>query len=179
MCKFLTDEPRIQHYKDDKWISFDNVLFKDKDNCIYLVPRNFVTDLYSIPNLLAWTVGDSAGRDPRPALLHDFGCAYHNVIRVYLNEAELLAKGYLTKYYSKSRNRTFTICENIPKEYLDLIPVTKGSINDMFGRMLKCLDIDKRREIRFGVCFNFNYYKSGKDYNWNNLYKEDNHYEDK
>lgn len=177
MCKFLTDETRIAHYKQDLWKTYDNVLYKDNDDSIYLVPRNFITDLYTIPNGLAWLVGDSAGRDPRPSLLHDFGCAYHNILKVNLKEDELTNLGYLHIHHSVKRNASFIVCEDIPKEYLELVPVTKGSINDMFGRMMKCLDIKGRKKIRFGVCFNFAYYSTGKEYNWDRLYEEDNHYE--
>ena len=159
---FLTDKARYEDYYKDLKISLDNVLYKDHDGTIYLCPRNFVTDLYSIPNALAWLVGDSAGRDCRPALLHDFICATHKAIQVNLTEAQLKE-----------------VCEDIPINYLSLVTFSKGQANNILGRAMESLDIDKRKLIRVGVAFNFNYYWNwDKDYSLkDNCYKLYQHYD--
>lgn len=173
---FLTDKARYEDYYKDLKMSLDNVLYKDHDGTIYLCPRNFVTDLYSIPNALAWLVGDSAGRDCRPALIHDFQCCYHAGLVVTLTEEQLKRLGYLHLHHSDSRNVDLLVCENIPKCYLKLPAKSKGEVNDLLGRMMKDLDVDKRKLIRVGVAFNFNFYWSKNEFDWNKLYKIDNHY---
>lgn len=176
---FLTDKARYEDYYKDLKISLDNVLYKDHDGTIYLCPRNFVTDLYSIPNALAWIVGDSAGRDCRPALIHDFICATHKAIKVNLTEAQLKGLGYLHTHYSNSRDIYIEVCEDIPINYLSLVTFSKGQANNILGRAMESLDIDKRRLIRVGVAFNFNYYWNwDKDYSLkDNCYKLYQHYD--
>lgn len=174
---FITDKARFEDYEKDLKIVLDNIVYLDKKTqSLYLAPRNFVTDLYSIPNGLAWLVGDSAGRDCRPAIIHDFGCAYHKLLKVELSPAQLARLGYLHKHHSTSRNIDVMVCEDIPEQYLSLVDVTKGSVNDLFGRMMNDLKLSRRKLIRAGVAFNFNFYWSKKDFDWNNLYKIDNHY---
>lgn len=176
-CRFLTSKARLEYYQNDLYLCLDNTLFQDEDGQIYLVPRNFVTDLYSIPNGLAWLVGDSAGRDPRPAILHDYLCEYHQGIRVKLTRYELINYGYLTIHYSKERNRGFIVCKDIPVEYLELTKMfSKGETNDFLRRAMKSLDVPKRKLIGGGICFNFNYLWSYSKLNLDNIYKIDNHY---
>lgn len=174
--RFLTSTPRVQHYKDDLWIMRDNLLYQDDNGKVYLVPRNFVTDFYSIPNWCDYLTGDSAGRTPEPCLVHDFGCAYHAVLEVQLTPDELLMYEYLHGHYDEKNDVLLTVCEDVPEEMLKLRPVTKGEINNMLGRMMRDLDVPKRHLIRFGVCFNFNFYWTGKQYTSDKLYKVDNHY---
>ena len=176
MGEFLTYKVRCQDYYKDLKLVVDNVLYQDDDGSIYLVPRNFVTDLYSIPNIFAFVVGDSAGRDTRPSIVHDFGCAYHKLIKVDLTKEQLKRLGYLRAHYSQEQQATITVCEDIPTYYLSFKEVTKGSINDMFGRMMDCLRIDKRGLIRAGVAFNFNFYFKKAPYTLLDCYKITNHY---
>lgn len=177
MGKFLTYKVRCQDYYKDLKLVLDNVLYQDDDNTIYIVPRYFVTDLYSIPNICAFLVGDSAGRDTRPSIVHDFGCAYHKLIKVNLTKPQLERLGYLRQHYSDIQQCEITICEDIPTCYLEFVEVTKGSINDMFGRMMECLNIDKRGLIRLGVAFNFNFYLKKYPYSLKDCYSITNHYE--
>lgn len=176
-ARFLTSKPRLEYYEDDLYLTVDNTLFQDTDGVIYLVPRNFITDLYSIPNCLSFLVGDSAGRDPRPALVHDFGCASHQLIKVNLTRQDLINYNYLTIHHSRERNNAFLICEDIPIELLTLVSVSKGDINDMLGRMMESLNVPKRNLIRAGVAFNFNWYWEVYPYNLEtDCYKVVNHY---
>lgn len=181
-ARFLTDKSRLGHLDKDLYYCLDNVLYQDSDGSIYLVPRGFVTDLYSIPNCTAWLVGDSAGRDPRPALVHDFGCAYHQLLKVRgLTVNDLIVYGYLTKHYCEIQEKDLQVCHNIPKEFLQLVDVTKGSVNDLLGRAMECTNIPtlERKKIRAGVTLNFNYFWTGQKYNWDTLYKIANHYKRK
>lgn len=176
-ARFLTDESRIGHLEKDLYFCLDNTLYQDSDGGIYLVPRGFVTDLYSIPDLTAWIVGDSAERDPRPSIVHDFGCAFHGLIKVRgMTVHDLIVYGYLTKHYSDERECDYQVCMDIPESFLEFIPMSKGQVNDVLGRAMHSLNVPRRHLIRAGVCFNFNWYWTGQEYNWNKLYKINNHY---
>lgn len=179
MGKFLTDRQRTDRYGDGYYICLDNTLYKATDGSIYLVPRNFVTDNYSIPNACACIVGDSVERDCRPSWVHDFGCAYHALLKLTLTEQQLIKLGYLITHNSEDRDRLYRVCENIPKMYLQLVPVTKGEINNLLGEMMDSLLVPKRKLIRAGVCFNFNWYWTGQKYDFKKLYEVDNHYGNK
>lgn len=160
MGKFITDKARIEQ-TDNRglWQTIDNQLYKDDDGTIYLVPRYFKTDNYTIPDCVAWICGDSATWDVRPSHFHDVGCEYHQMIKVRITEENLRRARYLRVKNNK------LVCENIPKQLLEIVPVTKGEINDMFGRMLKSSGaIPKKAQmiLRTGVAFNFGWYSSGK-----------------
>lgn len=175
VTRFLTDSPCLTYWKKDLYLLRDNVIFR-KDNKIYLVPRGFITDFYSIPNWIATPVGDSAGRDQRPALLHDFICAYHSAIVVKLSEQQLEKLGYLYKEYDSLLEEKVTKCKDIPQYYLELVPFTKVEANNILYDGMKSLMVDKAIPIRLGVAFNFNWYITKNTYNWDRLYKLDNHY---
>ena len=177
MGRFLTSTERIERYDDGLYIILDNMLYQDDNGTIYLVPRNFVTDNYSIPNWTAWIVGDSAERDLRPSWIHDFICAYHKAIKVKLTRADLINKGYYHPHYSAYRDKGYLVCEDIPKRYLELVPFTKGEANDLLGRAMEGLKVPRRKAIRIGVAFNFNWYWTKKPYHWGMLYEVTNHYD--
>lgn len=177
MGRFLTSTERIERYDDGLYIILDNMLYQDDDGTIYLVPRNFVTDNYSIPNWTAWVVGDSVERDLRPSWIHDFICAYHKAIKVNLTRADLINKGYYHPHYSAYRDRGYLVCEDIPKKYLELVPFSKGEANNLLGRAMEGLKVPKRKAIRIGVAFNFNWYWTKKPYHWGMLYEVTNHYD--
>lgn len=179
-ARFLTDESRIGHLEKDLYFTQDNTLYQSKDGNIYLVPRGFVTDLYSIPDMLAWITGDSAERDPRPSIVHDFGCAFHGLLRVRgMGTNDLIQYGYLTKHYSELRKRDFTVCTDIPTCFLEFIPMSKGQVNDILGEAMSSLQVPKRTLIRWGVAFNFNWYWTGQEYNMDKTYTIYNHYKRK
>ena len=178
MARFLTSTSRTEAYNNEGlYVILDNVLYEDNDKTIYLVPRNFVTDNYSIPNWTAWLVGDSSERDLRPAWIHDFICAYHKAIKVKLTRADLINKGYYHPHYSAKRDKGYLVCDDIPIDYLELVPFTKGEANDLLGRAMEGVGISNRKLIRFGVAFNFNWYWTKKPYHWGMTYRENNHYD--
>lgn len=179
-ARFLTEESRIGYLTKDLYYTEDNTLFQDSKGNIYIVPRGFVTDFYSIPNLTAWLVGDSAERDPRPALVHDFGCAFHGLLRVRgMQVRDLIQYGYLTKHYSDLRKQDFNICTDIPECFLEFIPMSKGQVNDILGEAMECLKIPRRGLIRAGVCFNINWYWTASKFDMSKIYTIYNHYKRK
>lgn len=175
MGKFLTYKAELrQSDEENKWYTKHNQLFFDDDERIFLVPRNYLTDGYTIPNGLAWLGGGKMQWDIRPAIGHDYECQYHSEIVVNLSEQELRAKGYL-----KEKNKygtTITICENIPPQYLEVRPTTFKKANDKFERMMDSVgSINSKRIklLRFGVNFNLGWLKTGKkQIDLNNLYKQ-------
>ena len=59
------------------------------------------------------------------------------------------------------------ICNDIPKEYLEVIKASGHKINNMFYRMLKAADCPKTPKFiqilyRCGVALNFKWFISGK-----------------
>ena len=176
-ARFLTDESRLGHLEKDLYFCQDNTLYQSKDGSIYLVPRGFVTDLYSIPDITAWIVGDSAERDPRPSIVHDFGCAFHGLLKVRgMTVHDLIVYGYLTKHYSELRGKDYNICTDIPECFLEFVPMSKGEVNDILGEAMAALCIPRRKLIRLGVCFNFNWYWTRSEFDFSKIYKIYNHY---
>ena len=103
MCYWITDKGgTIQANTPNKVITETNQLFYHKGT-LYLIPRNTVTDNYTIPlgiNKSKW--------DARPSHLHDIGCRYHQVIVV-----ELPLQILYSDYIDIVNNRC--ICRDIPK----------------------------------------------------------------
>lgn len=178
-ARFLTDKSRTGYLEKDLYFTEDNTLYQSKDGTIYIVPRGFVTDFYSIPDMLAWITGDSAERDPRPAIVHDFGCAFHGLLKVRMTVNELIQYGYLTKHYSELRKRDFTVCNDIPSTFLEFIPMDKGQVNNILDEAMEALKVPRRQLIRAGVCFNFNWYWTGQQYDMSRVYTIYNHYKRK
>ena len=168
--KWLTDDSRLtKTKKPNKWLLSDNELFKDSDGKIYIVPRNYITDNYTIPDLLAWLAGNKSKYDVRPAHIHDFGCQFHQLIRVRLTEEQLKRLRLLKVHNNK------VICENIPVKYLELVPVTKWEIDCLFKRAMKATKNIPARAYnlyRGGVFFNVGWLFSGKPYDLNKIYEE-------
>ena len=169
--KWITDKSRIEQSNDmGDWYLLDNELYMDDDGAIYLVPRNYKTDNYTIPDWVAWVGGNKSTWDVRPSHLHDFGCQYHQLIKVNLNEYNLRRLRYLKIKGSK------IICENIPTRFLSLIPIDKWEIDSMFKRMMKDTGVipDKICNLfRFGVFFNFGWLRKHPTYNLENIYKRE------
>ena len=120
----------------------------------YLIPRNTITDGYTIPfgiNKTKW--------DIRPASLHDIGCRYHSVIIVDLPLNEIYEK-FL------ELDDTKTICKDIPKEYLRIKSLTFNQVNDLLLYGMDCLkSIPKfitelyRTAVNLNLKYPFNKYK--------------------
>ncbi len=150
--KWLTDKSKItQADEPGDWYLAENELFMDEDGTIYLVPRNYKTDNYTIPDWIAWLAGHKGKWDVRPSHLHDFGCQYHQLIKVNLNEGGLRHWRLLHAHNNK------IVCENIPSRFLSLVPVTKWQIDCMFKRAMKATKCMSKRTynlFRCGVFFN-------------------------
>lgn len=150
--EWLTDKSRLQQSNEpNDWYLSDNELFKDEDGSIYLVPRNYKTDNYTVPDWIAWLGGNKSKWDVRPSHIHDFGCQFHQLIRITLTELQLRQMHFLRIHDNK------IICENIPIKFLEIIPVTKWEIDCLFKRAMKATgDIPNRvlNLFRCGVFFN-------------------------
>ena len=161
----------------DLCYTLHNQLFKDTDGTIYLVPRYFETDGYTIPYWLAWIGGGKKKWDMRPAIGHDLECKYHQAIVVNLTEEELRSRGYL---YHKEKTigdkvLIIPVCEDIPIKYLTVKKSTFNQANSRFKRMMKAtgqLKAWRVNMMRLAVNFNVGWAFSGKTkINLENLYK--------
>ena len=150
--KWLTKEALLQKLPmPNKWLLAENELYQDSDGSIYLVPKNYISDNYTIPDWVAWLGGNKSKFDSRPAHIHDFGCQFHQLIKVTLTVNELLQMGFLVY-----ENGYYT-CKNIPVEYLTLVPVTKWEIDCLFKRAMKATGFIPAKTynlFRCGVFFN-------------------------
>lgn len=176
MCKFLTGSARLQQTEKRRiWKLLDNELFKANNDCIYIVPRNMLTDNYTIPLITAFIAGSPVDFDTRASHLHDLACFGHSVIEVSLTEKELRDEGYL-RYSDKNK---MWVCEDIPKEYLKVREIGKFEANNL---LYECMEVSgvpflSRIIIRIGVCFNFSYYLDSLfnkvlDFNLDRIYEE-------
>lgn len=150
--RWLTDNSRLEKLSQaNKWLMLDNELFLDKDNSIYITPRNYMTDNYTIPDCLAGLAGNKSKYDVRPSHIHDFICTWHQAIKVNLTEQELIDKGFLKQHKNK------IICEDIPIKYLECVNFTKWSADCLFKRAMKATGAIPPciyNLYRFGVFFN-------------------------
>ncbi|MBQ8299344.1 MAG: DUF1353 domain-containing protein [Clostridia bacterium] len=170
MGRWLTDNSRLEKSnKPNRWFLLDNELYQDDDGSIYLAPRNYETDNYSIPDWVAWIAGNKSKYDPRPAHIHDFGCQYHQLLKLKINEAGLRRLRLLRVHKAK------LICEDIPTKYLCLVPVTKWEIDCMFKRMMKAtktIPPKAYNTYRCGVFLNTGWSKY-KCYDMNKIYQRE------
>ena len=165
MCYWITDKGgTIQANTPNKVITETNQLFYNKGK-LYLIPRNVVTDNYTIPlgiNKSKW--------DCRPSHLHDIGCRYHQVIIVDL-PLEIL----YTNYIEIDKNNNI-ICKDIPKEYLKVVDVDFNTCNNLLLYGMKAISSIPRyicKAYRLGVNFNINWLFTGKTkLDLNKLYKD-------
>lgn len=171
MGRWLTDNSRLEKSsKPNKWFLLDNELYQDDDGVIYLAPRNYETDNFSIPDWIAWLAGNKSKYDPRPSHLHDFGCQYKQLIKLKINEAGLRRLRLLRVHKAK------LICEDIPTRYLCLVPVTKWEIDCMFKRMMKATKTIPSAVcnlFRGGVVFNLGWLGKHKAYDMNKIYQRE------
>jgi len=179
MAKFLTYETEIiQTDENYMWTTEHNQLFQDVDGTIYLVPRFFETDGYTIINLFAPIAGNRLENDIRPAVQHDWDCKYKFSLVVKLNEYELRQKNYLRTIFKQigKEKIQINVCEDIPVRYLKVIPVGFKSANFKLKRMLDCIDgmqTWKKRLISIAVFLNIGWFtdKASK-FNVKKLYKD-------
>lgn len=152
MGKFLTAHSRLEQlYYPEKWKLIDNQLYKDDDGKIYLCPRNYITDGFTIPSCLAVVAGSKMKYDTRASSQHDFECSYHKVILVNMSEDELRFSGLLHP------SNGIIVCENIPLKFLTIKDTTFRKTNARFVRMLQCVNnIPEWRRILIGNAVNLN-----------------------
>jgi hypothetical protein len=126
----------------------------DDDGTLYLTPRYFWTDGYTFPRLVMVILGDKNRYNVRPAHAHDLFCRFHQCIKVKLSLTQLRLMNLLREHNGKM------VCEDIPKEHLEIAPISKWETDELFNRMMKACNIDNRtrRTIRFGVFFNIGWY---------------------
>jgi len=162
---FLTAKAEMeQTEKDGIWRTLHNQLFMDVDGQIYLVPRNYLTDGYTIPSWIAWLGGGKMQWDIRPSIGHDFECQYHQELVVKLKLEELSQKGFLRNHTTPD-NKVILVCDNIPAEFLELRNTTFKNVNAKFLRMMQATRAIKawRSKLMFGaVHLNVGWLASGK-----------------
>ena len=171
--KWITNNSRIEKLSEaNKWRMIDNELFQDEDGSIYLTPRNYETDNYTIPAWVAWLGGNKSKWDVRPSHFHDFGCQFHALIKVCMNEQTLRTKRLLRVKDDK------IVCENIPIKFLKVEKKNKWFIDCMFKRMMKVANNIPswrinlmRTAVFFNVGWSANYYN---DIDLNQLCKANN-----
>lgn len=171
MTRFFTDKSRLEQTNEpNKWLMLDNELYYDDDGKIYLTPRNYITDNYTIPDWIAWLGGNKSKYDVRPAHLHDFVCQFHQAIRVKLNEVGLRKIRLLKTFNNK------VVCENIPIQFLELVPFTKWEADCLFKRAMKSTKTIPARVYnlyRGGVFFNFGWLGNHKAFDLNKIYTKE------
>lgn len=169
--KWLTDKSRIEQSNEtNNWYLLDNELYKDEDGSIYLVPRNYKTDNYTIPDWVAWLGGNKSKWDVRPAHLHDFICQYHGAIRIKINESSLKRLRLIKVHNNK------IVCEDIPLKFLELVPFTKWECDCLFKRAMKATGQMPARVYnlyRCGVFFNFGWLGKHPAFDLNKIYTKE------
>lgn len=163
MGYWITDKTGvIQDDFNNRIITEHNQLYND-NGTIYLVPRNTVSDNYTIP------LGFNKTKyDVRPSHLHDIPCKYHKAIVVDL-PLDIIYRDYIVITNNK------VICKDIPKEYLKLVDMSFNEANDLLYKAMDSIcNIPKFicKLYRFGVNFNLFWILEGKNkINLNNIYK--------
>lgn len=152
MGKFLTAHSRMEQLNTPgKWKLIDNQLYKDDDGTIYICPRNYITDGFTIPEIVSVIAGSKMKWDTRCSSQHDFECSYGIYLQVNLTEFSLRKKGYLHLH------NNLDVCEDIPLEHLIIKPTTFTQTNKRFLRMLQSVQsIPAWRAKMMGYAVNLN-----------------------
>lgn len=171
---FITGKSKIEQSDENgKWFVENNLLYADYDGTIYLVPRGFKTDGYTIPDCIAWLGGSKMNLDIRPAILHDFNCYHHKDIIVNLTVPELRKKRILI---ADKEHKNELFCRDIPLEYLEIRDINFTDTNAKFKRMLGCISGIKPWRINAmysAVHLNASWLWTGnKELDLDNIYKE-------
>ena len=168
MSSWLTDKSRIEQGNNvNEWYLLDNELYKDENGSIYLVPRGYKTDNYTIPDWIAWLGGNKSKWDVRPSHIHDFICQYHGAIKINSNA---IIYNYLKIFQNKK------VCEDIPIEYLSFKPMTKWQADCLFKRAMKATTTIPKKIYnlyRCGVVFNFGWLGNHPPYDFKEIYKHE------
>lgn len=170
MARWLTEKSKLEQSDGcNDWYLLNNELFMDDDGNIYLVPRNYKTDNYTVPDWIAWLGGSKSKWDVRPSHIHDFGCQYHQLIKLNVSYVLLMKLGLI-----KKDNKNKFVCGDIPTKFLSLVPVTKWEIDCLFKRAMKATGIIPARIynlFRCGVFFNFGWLGKHPAYDLNKIYE--------
>ena len=174
MAEYITGKAVLaQSDENGEWFTLHNQLFLDNNSKLYYVPRYFMTDGYTIPKALAFIGGSKMEWDIRPAILHDFECRYHKVLRVQgVSINDLRERGYLREI--DKNGVKITVCENLPVEYLVLEDTTFNRANCRFKRGLQALGSVKPWRVdmmRFAVNFNVSWIWSKKEFDFSKIYR--------
>lgn len=167
---FLTGKSRFEQTDvQGLWKTQDNLLYLDEDGLVYLVPRYFITDGYTIPSFVAWIAGGKMQYDTRCSTEHDFEAKYKQVIIVNLSLLQLRKMKLL-----KEKNG-MTVCENIPKRFLKIKDTGFWETNLRFKRMLKASGLSSIRSwlLFIGTCFNLAWLWTNNKLNKTYIYKEE------
>jgi len=141
--RFITGKAATQQSDSDgKSYTLHNQLFIDEDSQIYLVPRYFQTDGYTIPTWISILGGEKMQWDIRPAIGHDFECKFHQELVVKLSFIQLCELGFIKNITVEDKG--ILICKNIPPEYLELRKATFKNVNAKFKRMMKATQCIKQ-----------------------------------
>ena len=162
---FITNKAEMkQSDVDGKWITKHNQLYIDYDCVIYLTPRNYLSDGYTIPDWLAWIGGGKMKWDIRPSLQHDIECQFHQEIVVNLTIEELQRLHLLYQEIDEDGNKKI-LCKDIPLKYLEIRDTTFNKVNNKFKRAMEatgCIKQWRINTMRFAVNLNIGWLKSGK-----------------
>lgn len=165
MGTFLTARAAVKQTAEDGiWQTLHNQLYMDDDGQLYLVPRYYETDGYTIPLWIAWLGGGKMEWDIRPSTAHDFECQYHQELIVTISKTLLKQKGFLRKHITENKEEVW-ICEDIPIEFLKVRNTTFKKVNAKFYRMmLAASDIKNWRAkmMFYAVHLNIGWLNSGK-----------------
>lgn len=165
--RWITDGASLQKREEpNKWLMRHNELYQDADGSVYLVPRRYITDNYTIPDWIAFLAGSKSKYDSRPAHIHDFGCQFHQLIRVALPVEEIISK------YCYYDDGLFT-CKDIPIKHLEIVPVSKWQIDCLFKRAMratKAISPYTYSLYRGGVFFNFGWLGNHPPFNLSKIY---------
>ena len=177
MCRFLTGSARLEQTEKRRiWKLLDNEVFKTNNGSLCLVPRNMLSDNYTIPLAVAVIAGSPVDFDTRCSHLHDLACFGHSIIEITLTEKELRDLEYL-RYSDKNR---MWICEDIPKEYLKIRKVSKIEADNLLYECMRASWVPSISciIIRLGVIFNIGWlldfiFKKVLDFDLDRIYEED------
>lgn len=153
--RWITSHSRLEQVDEDLYQLIDNELFEDIDKTLYLAPRGTVTDNFTRP------FGNKQKYDVRPSHIHDIGCRYKQLIVVDRAVETLISAGLL----QGRENNKKIILEDVPRDLLKIIDVTKIEVDNLFKRMCEASNMPKSAVwlYRAGVFCNVGWLWSGKE----------------
>ena len=170
--EFITGQTRMCHTGyNGTWRLLDNQLFNYNGD-VYIVPRNFYTDNYTIPNWIAWLGGSKGGRDVRPSHFHDFGCDFHAMVLLTVSLKQLREEGLLRERLCDD-GVVRLICDDLPLHYLRVVKFSKRQVDDMLADMMLAtgnITKSEAKKIRAGVFFNIGWLFSKHSMDYTRFY---------